>query len=75
MSYYQVQPGDLVQLVPHSSLRYEGDLITQGVVTGRNPKSGRPIVLFTTTTGPYPNEPTCVIESNLRLLSKAGKNV
>ena len=74
-SSYQVQPGDLVQLTPHSSLRHEDDLVTQGIVTGRNPKSGRPIVLFTTTTGPYPKEPTCVIESNLRLLSKAGKNV
>ena len=74
-SSYQVQVGDLVQLVPHSSLRHEDDLVTQGIVTGRNPKSGRPIVLFTTTSGPYPNEPTCVIESNLRLLSKAGKNV
>ena len=51
-SSYQVQPGDLVQLVLHSSLQDEDDLITQGIVTGRNPKSDRPIVLFTHTVGP-----------------------
>ena len=74
-SSYQVQVGDLVQLVPHINLRDDEDHLTQGIVTGRNPKNGRPIVLFTTTQGPYPSEPTCVIESKLRLLSKAGKNV
>ena len=71
-SSYRVQPGDLVQLALRNDLRHEDDLITQGIVVGRNPKSDRPIVLFTNTVGPYPNEPTCVIESNLRLLSKAG---
>ena len=74
-SSYRVQPGDLVQLALQYDLRHEDDLITQGIVVGRNPKSDRPIVLFTNSVGPYPNEPTCVIESNLRLLSKAGKNV
>ena len=75
MSSYQVQPGDLVQLALHLKLRHEDDLPTYGIVTGRNPKSNRPIVLFSATTGPCPNTPICVIESNLRLLSKAGKNV